>query len=229
MKEDEGILDGVGYACVVAAANGVGASRTRWSSIEQVTHSVNNRLFAKTDKADLFNVLEVIMCSDNSGDETSLPVNQRNSRSSGMDHPLAGFPYGGSVSKSAHDPLISDSKLAQAELTMDTYFIDGNITASLACALVLVEDEEIAGLSTFDDRVRLWIKASVIAEASMILLGSVAKVHRPWFDDDAASKWTVAAQACLETAKSKDDVLGSTNYAYQWLLDESSSKKPGAL
>ncbi|KAF9143399.1 hypothetical protein BGX30_000553 [Mortierella sp. GBA39] len=292
MKEDDGIRDGVGYAHVVAADDGVGASRTRWSSIEQVTRSVNNRLFAKTDKEDPFNVLEVIMRSENSGYETSLPVNQRNSRSSGMDHPLAGFPYGGSASKSAHDPLISDSKLAQAELAMDTYFIDGNITASLACALVLVEDEEIAGLSTFDDRVRLWIKASVIAEyavaqrdllsartlvngvgkaldeksykvgsmienkaamlsylteactlltahgrlfprASMILLGSahnaMAKVHRAWFDDDAASKWTVAAQACLETAKSKDDVLGSTNYAYQWLLDESSRKKPDAL
>ena len=49
-----------------------------------------------------------------------------------MDHPFAGFPYGGSACKSAHDPLISDSKFAQVELTMDTYFIDGNIAASLA-------------------------------------------------------------------------------------------------
>lgn len=278
MKEDDGIRDGVGYARVVAADDGVGAGLTRWLSIEQVSHCVSNRLFAKTDKADPFNVLEGILCGDNIGEETSLPVNQRNRRPSGMDHLLAGFPYGVSVSKCAYDSLIPGSKFAQAELTMDTYFIDGNIAASLACALVIVEDEEIAGLSTYDDRLRLWVKVSMIAEyavaqrdllsartlvegvgkaldertykvgsmiedkaamlsylteactlltdhgrlfprASTILLGyahrAMAKVHRAWFDDDAAAKWTVAANACLETAKSKDDVLGPTNYAYQ--------------
>lgn len=70
MEEDVGVRDGVGYARVVVAADdGAGVDRTHWSNIEQVSHSVNNRFFAKTDKADLFDVLEVIMCYDNIGDE----------------------------------------------------------------------------------------------------------------------------------------------------------------
>ncbi|KAG0222358.1 hypothetical protein BGW42_006675 [Actinomortierella wolfii] len=286
MKNDDSIRDG-------AADGDVGAGRTRWSSIEQVSYHVNGRLFAKTNKPDPFNVLEMYLCGNNNEDETSIPpAQERRGKSIIMDHPLSGFTYGDSASKPVLSPPIPDSKLAQAELIMDTYFIDGDIAASLACALVLVEDEEIAGLSTHSDRARLWAKASMIAEcavaqrdllsarmlvegvekalstktykmgsmmdnkramltylneastlltthshlfprASTILLGrthdTIAKVYQTWLDNNTASKWTAAAEACRETAKSKDDALGATSYACQWLLDAACSKKSDAL
>ncbi|KAG0221830.1 hypothetical protein BGW41_006480 [Actinomortierella wolfii] len=286
MKDDDSIRDG-------AADGDVGAGRTRWSSIEQVSYHVNDRLFVKTNKTDPFNVLEMYLCGNNNEDETSIPpAKERRGKSIIMDHPLSGFTYGDSASNPALSPPIPDSKLAQAELIMDTYFIDGDIAASLACALVLVEDEEIARLSTHSDRARLWAKASMIAEcavaqrdllsarmlvegvekalstktykmgsmmdnkramltylneactlltthshlfprASTILLGrtldTIAKVHQTWLDNNTASKWTAAAEACRETAKSKDDALGATSYACQWLLDAACSKKSDAL
>ncbi|KAG0292767.1 hypothetical protein BGZ98_002473 [Dissophora globulifera] len=291
-EEDDGIHDGAGSAAAVADDDGENAVHPLWTSIEQVSHDVNGRLFTNTDKADPFKVLEMVLCSDNIGDRSSSSAKQRISKSSVIDHPLAELTDGGSGSKCLRSLLVPDGKLAQAELTMDTYFIEGNIAASLACALVLVDDQEIAGLSTHNDRIRLWIKASMIAEyavaqrdllsartlvegvekaltegtykvgsviesktamlsylteactllaahgslfprASTILLsrahGTMAKVHRAWFDDDTASKWTAVAEAFRETAKSKDDVLGPTNYACRWLLDAASNKKSDAL
>lgn len=287
--EEDGIHNGV--VADGGDGGGGGVSAGCWASIEQVSREVNDRLFAKINKVDPFSVLEMIMCDDNIEDRTSPPSKHRSTKSSAVDHPLASLTNGNSVSKSAHNPLISDSKLAQAELIMDAYFIEGNIAASLSCALVLVENEEIAGLSSHKDRTRLWIKASVIAEyaiaqrnllsaktliegvgkvlsertykesmvenkvamlsylteactllaahdrlfprASAILLSraqdTMARVHRAWPDDDVASKWTTAAEASRETAKSKDDTLGPTNYACRWLLDAASTKKSDAL
>ncbi|KAF9124824.1 hypothetical protein BGW39_007871 [Mortierella sp. 14UC] len=157
------------------AGAGVGAGRTRWASIEQVSREVNGRLFSRTVKADLFNVLEMVLRGDFVGDGSTSQAKQRsnnsnrgsnNSRTKGMDYnPLSDLTeYDNSSSKSTPGLLVPDSKFAQAELTMDTYFIEGNIAASLACAFVLVQDEEIASLSTHDDCLRLWTKASVIAE-----------------------------------------------------------------
>jgi len=47
---------------------------------------------------------------------------------------------------------------------MDVYFIQGDIAASLACALVLVDNERFTATSTLADRTRLWAKANMIAE-----------------------------------------------------------------
>ncbi|KAK3844560.1 MAG: hypothetical protein J3R72DRAFT_72260 [Linnemannia gamsii] len=266
-------------------AGGKSAESTRWTSIEQVSREVNARIFATSDKADPFNVLEMILRGDFLGDFKSSSQERQYSssrRSSGIGHPLA-------------DLQFPKSKLAQAELAMDTYFIDGNIAASLACALVLVQDEEIAALSTHTDRIRLWSKASVIAEfavAQRDILGAktivegvvkaldrgtymtmggsmtdnkaamlsyltdactmltahgcsyfpkastalmsraheaMARVHRTWLDTDSASKWSTVAEALHETANSKDDGLGFTNYARRWLLSAQSIRASDAL
>ncbi|KAG0275220.1 hypothetical protein BGZ95_009062 [Linnemannia exigua] len=291
-KED-GIRGRTSGASSSASANG--SERvwtTDWTSIEQVSREVNTRLLAKSDKADPFKVLEMILRGDFLGASDSSSQSRKNSSSSsysssrksaGMNHPLAGL-------------QLPRSKLAQAELTMDTYFIDGHIAAALACALVLVQDEEIAALSTRNDRIRLWTKASYIAEFSVAqrdILGAktlvegvgralhrvtyrtseesmvdnktamlsyltdactmlaaqgcsllfpkasttlmsrahetIAHVHQAWLDEDSASKWSTVAEALHETAKSKDDELGPTNYAYRWLLSAQNARKSGAL
>lgn len=133
---------------VAGDGSGSGDTGCRWSSIEQASQDLKGRLFANIDQTDPFKDLERVLQDDGDG-------------ASGSDSdPLAD----GSDSNSQHTTL--DGNVAEAEETMDAYFIHGDIAASLACALVLVDDDRLTEASTLADRTRLWSKANLISESA---------------------------------------------------------------
>jgi hypothetical protein len=142
--------------------DGSGNTGRHWSSIEQASRDLTDRLFSNTNQADPFKVLEKVLQDDT--DSTSSFCKQKQQKVNKPNHPLANL-MGTSHSNSRH--TTPDGTVVQAERTIDAYFIQGDIAASLACALVLVEDQNLAAVSTHADRIRLWSKASLIAECTL--------------------------------------------------------------
>ncbi|OAQ22809.1 hypothetical protein K457DRAFT_143219 [Linnemannia elongata AG-77] len=264
----------------------------RWSSIEQASRDLKGRLSANTDQADPFKVLEKVLQNDDDvASSFTKQKQQQGNTSNAPNHPLADL-IGTSHSNSQRTKrTASEGTVAQAEWTIDAYFIQGDIAASLACALVLVDDQHLAAASTHADRSRLWAKANLIAEyalaqrnllsarelvegvkstlskklyktsvmenktamlsylteactllgtckrlfpkASEVLQGVayrvMATVHQAWLDNDTASKWTEAAKAREEAAKSESDDAGAMLYSREWLLNEENKYRKDAF
>ncbi|KAF9952877.1 hypothetical protein BGZ72_005861 [Mortierella alpina] len=261
----------------------------RWSSIKRVSQDLKDRLFTDADQADPFNVLEKVLQDEDADASLFTKQNQHvYAASKTTNHPLAnrmGTIDANSLQKA------QDGGFAQAERTIDVYFILGDLAASLACALTLVEDQHLAVTSTHADRLRLWAKVTMITEctvaqrnlssardlvqgvqstlskkqyktyvmenkdamlsylteactllgpckrafprASEVLQGLVyntmAMVHEAWFDSKTASKWTAAAKAREEAAKSESDDTAAMLYAREWLLDVQNKDREDSL
>ncbi|KAF9902010.1 hypothetical protein EC991_005420 [Linnemannia zychae] len=139
-----------------------GCVERRWSSIEQASLDLKRRFFANTDQDDPFEVLEkVLQGGADDASPSSEQTQQQGNVSRVINNPLANLM---DCSHSKSQDTTPDDKVAQVERVMDAYFIQGDIAASFACALVLVEDYDLAVASTRADRIRLWTKASLIAE-----------------------------------------------------------------
>ncbi|KAF9313778.1 hypothetical protein BG003_004835 [Podila horticola] len=246
--------------------DGSGDVGGHWSSIEQASRDLESHLFSNIDQADPFKVLEKVLQHDADGASPFTKQKQPHGNTfNTYNHPLADF-VGSSHSKSQH--TTPDGTVAQAEQTTDAYFIQGDIAASLACALVLTKVNLVAeyavaqrnlssarqlieGIgSTLSEKryktsvienksamlsylteactllgpcKRLFPRASEVLQGlvydamARVLQGLVydamARVHKAWFDNDTASKWTVAAEARGDAAKSESDDASAVMYA----------------
>ncbi|GJJ76430.1 hypothetical protein EMPS_08789 [Entomortierella parvispora] len=138
-----------------------GNAEGRWSSVAQASRDLQVRLFANTDRADPFKVLDKVLQDD--VDESLSAIEKKLQQDGYTSTDLLTDPLGSSAFNSKQ--MTSEGKVEQAEQAMDAYFIQGDIAAALACALVLVDDERVAeAASTFAERKRFWTKASTIAE-----------------------------------------------------------------
>ncbi|GJJ76431.1 hypothetical protein EMPS_08790 [Entomortierella parvispora] len=149
------------------------SSEYRWPSIELASLALKRRLFDDTHPTDPFTVLERVLQGDTAGSFSFNKEIQQQGKSSDTTRSPALDAVCDTLSSSQH--ISPDGKVMQAERTMDFYFIQGDIAASLACALVLANDEEYAKVSTFSDRARFWTKARVVAEyasAQQSLMGA---------------------------------------------------------